>query len=85
MLATLLIVLNNALASERFYNSNSGEMISKNEDFIGVSTANTFGLGANKDYVARERLDAATIDRWRMGRIWVDLDENVEESILYSI
>jgi len=80
--ASMLIVLNNALASGRLYNSASGEMVEKHEDFIPVSTANTYGLGANRDYTARERLDAATIDRWRMGRIYVSLDENVESSIL---
>jgi hypothetical protein len=80
--ASMLIVLNNALASNRLYNSSSGEMVDKSPDFIAVSTANTFGLGANKDYTARERLDAATIDRWRMGRIFLHLDNKVEESIL---
>jgi MoxR-like ATPase len=80
--ASMLIVLNNALASGKLYNSASGEMVDKHSDFCPFSTANTFGLGSNRDYTARERLDAATIDRWRMGRIWVDLDENVEESIL---
>lgn len=80
--ASMLIVLNNALAADRLYNSASGEMVEKHADFVAFSTANTFGLGANRDYTARERLDAATIDRWRMGRIFVALDENVEESML---
>lgn len=80
--ASMLIVLNNALATDRLYNSASGEMVERHADFIAVSTANTFGLGANREYTARERLDAATIDRWRMGRIFVTLDESVEESIL---
>jgi len=80
--ASMLIVLNNALASGRLYNSASGEMVEKHDDFVAVSTANTYGLGANREYTARERLDAATIDRWRMGRIFVSLDENVEASIL---
>lgn len=80
--SSMLIVLNNALATNRLYNSASGEMIERHENFIAVSTANTFGLGANREFTARERLDAATIDRWRMGRIFVELDEGIEESIL---
>jgi hypothetical protein len=80
--ASMLIVLNNALASNRLYNSASGEMVDRSENFVPVSTANTFGLGANREYTARERLDAATIDRWRMGRIFIPLDNSVEESIL---
>lgn len=80
--ASMLIVLNNALASNRLYNSASGEMVDKSENFVPMSTANTFGLGANREFTARERLDAATIDRWRMGRMFVTLDESVEEAIL---
>jgi cobaltochelatase CobS len=82
--SSLLIVLNNALAGNHLYNSANGEVFEKSPDFIAVSTANTFGLGANRDYTARERLDAATIDRWRMGRIFVDMDEKIEEKILFA-
>ena len=79
---SMLIVLNNALAQETLYNSASGESVTRHPDFIAVSTANTFGTGANREYTARERLDAATIDRWRMGRIFVPIDENVEDRFL---
>jgi AAA domain (dynein-related subfamily) len=79
---SMLIVLNNALAQDHLYNSVDGKEYAKSENFIAVSTANTFGLGATREYVARERLDAATIDRWRMGRIVVPIDEKVEETIL---
>ncbi len=81
---SMLIVLNNALAQSELYNSSNGEKYDRHTDFIAVSTANTFGLGANRDYTARERLDAATIDRWRMGRIFVPIDEKVETEILYA-
>jgi hypothetical protein len=79
---SMLIVLNNALAQDHLYNSVDGKEYKKSDNFIAVSTANTFGLGATREYVARERLDAATIDRWRMGRIVVPIDEKVEEAIL---
>jgi hypothetical protein len=81
---SMLIVLNNALAGSHLYNSANGEMYEKHGNFIPVSTANTWGLGANRDYTARERLDAATIDRWRMGRVFVGIDENVEREILFN-
>jgi hypothetical protein len=81
---SMLIVLNNALASQHLFNSANGERYDKSENFLAVSTANTFGLGANRDFTARERLDAATIDRWRMGRIFVPIDESIETELLYS-
>ena len=79
---SMLIVLNNALASDELFNSASGESVTKSSDFVAIATANTFGTGANREYSGRERLDSATIDRWRMGRIYVPIDENVEDKIL---
>jgi len=78
----LLLVANNALASDTFHNPINGEAYSKHEDFIPVSTANTYGMGANRQYSARERLDLATIDRWRMGRVFVPIDSDLEAAIL---
>jgi hypothetical protein len=78
----MLIVVNNALASDRLYNPVNGEAYEKHPDFIPVATANTFGLGANRSYTGRERLDAATIDRFRMGRVLIDLDEDLAESLI---
>jgi len=75
----LLLVTNNALAADSFFNPANGEMYSKSGNFVAACTANTFGLGANRAYTGRERLDAATIDRWRMGRVLVQLDEELAE------
>jgi hypothetical protein len=83
-LPEVLITLNNALSSNRMFNSANGEEYDRHADFIPFSTANTWGTGANRQYVARERLDAATIDRWRMGRVFVPLDETIEEEILFG-
>lgn len=79
--AAMVLVLNNALAQDALYNSANGKRMERHEDFIAVSTANTFGLGANREHNARERLDAATIDRWRMGRIFVDIDPTMEKAV----
>jgi AAA domain (dynein-related subfamily) len=77
----MLLVSNQALAAEEFFNPVNGEMYEKSENFIAMSTANTFGLGATRAFTARERLDAATIDRWRMGRVFVDIDEDLVDWI----
>jgi hypothetical protein len=83
-LPEVLIALNNALSSDRMSNSSNGEEYVMHSDFIAIATANTLGMGANRMYVARERLDAATIDRWRMGRVYMELDEAIEEKIAYG-
>lgn len=82
--SNMLIVVNNALASDSLYNPVNGERYEKHPDFIPVATANTFGLGANRAYTGRERLDAATIDRFRMGRVLLDLDENLAEHLMFG-
>ena len=79
---SMLIVLNNAMAQETLYNSASGEIVQRSDDFIGAACGNTFGTGATREYTARERLDPATLDRFRMGRCYIPLDENVEDFIL---
>jgi AAA domain (dynein-related subfamily) len=81
-LAELLIVLNNAMAGNHFYNAMSGETLDKHGNFIAVSTANTLSLGANSQYL-RERLDAATLDRWNMGRVPIDFDPAVAKFVLH--
>ena len=80
----MLLVLNNALAGDELHNSANGKSYDRSPDFIAMATANTFGTGGNREYTGRERLDAATIDRWRMGRILMEIDESLEEKLLYE-
>jgi hypothetical protein len=80
----MLLVLNNALAGDELFNSANGQRYGRNADFVAMATANTFGIGANREFTGREKLDAATIDRWRMGRVFLPLDETIEEGLLYG-
>jgi hypothetical protein len=82
-LAEMIIVLNNALAGDYFENSMSGEALNKSENFIPVATANTLAMGANSKYI-RERLDAATLDRWNPGRVEVKFDKKLAKHMLYK-
>lgn len=81
---SMLIVVNNALASDKLFNSVNGEVYDKHPDFIAASTANTFGLGADSKYTGREKLDLATIDRFRMARVMMTLDEDLARSMILS-
>lgn len=83
-LPEILIALNNALAGDEFFNSSNGESYSMSGNFVAMATANTWGTGASRMYNARERLDSATLDRWRMGRVFVELDERIEDEIAFS-
>lgn len=54
-------------------------MIAKHEDFVCVAAANTFGRGGDREYVGRNPLDAATLDRFVI--IEWDYDEALEMAI----
>lgn len=82
--ANMLLVVNNSLASDSFHNPISGTTVKKSDDFIPVATGNTFGTGATAQYGGREKLDAATRDRWAMGRVFVPVDEELETSIAHE-
>lgn len=79
----LLTLLNSALANGYFVNQ-KGQRIDKSDDFVPVAAMNTQGLGATSRYTGRNRLDAATLDRWAMGRIRVDFDDSLAEMLFWS-
>lgn len=51
-------------------------MVTVHEDFVAIAAANTFGRGADRQYVGRNQLDAATLDRFQTFE--VDYDEQLE-------
>ena len=75
--SNVLIQLNAALANN--YMSFPDGMIRRHDKFRMVASANTFGLGASRQYVGRNQLDAATLDRFVV-LSW-DIDENLEQSL----
>lgn len=60
--ANVLIQVNAALSND--YCAFPDKMIKRHDDFVFLGSANTFGQGANRQYVGRNQLDAATLDRF---------------------
>lgn len=52
-------------------------IVEKNDKFVCIVACNTYGKGANIDYVGRNRLDGATLDRFIT--VDVDYDDALEE------
>jgi MoxR-like ATPase len=50
--------------------------VQMHKDFVAIAAGNTFGKGANREYVGRQQLDAATLDRFAIFEI--DYDEKLE-------
>lgn len=53
--------------------------VERHPDFVAIAAANTFGRGASREYVGRQQLDAATLDRFTVFE--VDYDEALELAI----
>lgn len=75
--SNVLILLNAALSNG--YMAFPDGMVHRHADFRMVATANTFGNGANRQYVGRNQLDAATLDRFTV-LVW-DIDDKVETAM----
>jgi cobaltochelatase CobS len=73
--ANVLIQVNSALSNGLCQFPD--KMVKRHKDFIFIASANTYGDGASRQYVGRNQLDAATLDRFVFLN-W-ELDENLEE------
>jgi MoxR-like ATPase len=72
--ANVLTSLNSALAGDGA--TFPCGYIKKHKDFVCIAAGNTFGKGADRMYVGRNQLDAASLDRFN--RIPWDYDEDAE-------
>lgn len=72
-----LIVINSALANG--YMAFPHETIDRHPDFRIIAAANTWGKGADLQYVGRNALDGATLDRF--DNIFFDYDTNLERAL----
>lgn len=78
--ANVLVGLNAALSNGYVYFPD--KVVKMHDDFRMVATANTFGNGASRQYVGRNQLDAATLDRFTV--ITWDIDKNIEQSLAFG-
>jgi cobaltochelatase CobS len=75
--AEALVALNAPLAGQ--WGDFPDAKVQRHPDFIVIAAANTFGRGADRLYVGREQLDAASLDRFAV--VNMDYDENLELAI----
>jgi cobaltochelatase CobS len=74
--ASALLAANSALANGYANFPDRSERVVRHTDFRMVATANTFGTGADRVYVGRNELDAASLDRF--ATVDVDYDLTLE-------
>ena len=76
--AGVVTILNGLLANEIV--SFPDKTVRKHANFICICACNTYGRGANVEYVGRNRLDAATLDRFIVIRM--DYDNILEAKLV---
>ncbi len=72
-----LIVINSAIANG--YMAFPHETIERHPDFRMVAAANTWGKGSDLQYVGRNALDGATLDRF--DNVFFDYDRKLEKAL----
>lgn len=79
----VLLVINAALANGHLsVPSRAGKLTAeRHPDFVCIAAANTFGRGADRQYVGRSELDESTLDRFRIGTVPMDYDEKLERQL----
>lgn len=73
---SVLTTLNNILSKKNGKVSFPDGMVEKHPDFVCLAGANTYGRGADRMYVGRNKIDAASLDRF--GFLPFDYDEEAE-------
>jgi MoxR-like ATPase len=73
----VLVILNAAIAN-RYFDFPNGK-IEAHENFRVVAAGNTYGLGASYQYVGRNQLDAASLDRF--AQVEIEYSPAIENSL----
>lgn len=75
----VLVILNAAIANRYFDFPAPIGYVEAHPDFRVIAAGNTFGLGANYEYVGRNQLDMASLDRFAL--VKVDYDRRIEVNV----
>lgn len=75
--ASVVTILNNLLSNGIC--SFPDKKVEKHPNFVCICACNTYGRGASMDYIGRNKLDGATLDRFLT--INIDYDEELEEKL----
>lgn len=77
----LLLVINTALEAGEFTNPINGRTYKKHEQFVFIAAGNTSGRGADALYTGRNRMDAATLNRFAASTLAVEYDLELEREL----
>jgi cobaltochelatase CobS len=79
--ANVMVAVNAALANGFLANPVNGRVYERHADCFIVGAANTWGRGGDTQYVGRNQLDAATLDRFVLSTLHVQYDADLERDL----
>lgn len=78
----VLVILNAAIANRYFDFPAPIGYVEAHPDFRVIAAGNTFGLGADFEYVGRNQLDAASLDRFAL--VKMDYSDAIENAVAFG-
>ena len=79
--ANVMVAINAALANGVLANPN-GRIHQRHEKCYILAAANTWGRGGDHQYVGRNQLDAATLDRFTLSTLLIEYDQELEYELV---
>lgn len=79
--ANVMVAINAALANGVLCNPVTGQVHTRHKDCYILAAANTWGRGGDSQYVGRNQLDAATLDRFVLSTVRVTYDRDLERDL----
>jgi cobaltochelatase CobS len=80
--SNVMVAVNAALANGVLANPVNGKVHVRHKDCIILAAANTWGRGGDQQYVGRNQLDAATLDRFVLSTVLVNYDTDLEKQVV---
>ena len=79
--ANVMVAINAGLANGVICNPITGQVHTRHKDCYILAAANTWGRGGDTQYVGRNQLDAATLDRFVLSTILLTYDRDLERDL----
>jgi cobaltochelatase CobS len=79
--SNVLVAINAAMANGLLCNPVTGQVHVRHKDCYLIGAANTWGRGGDAQYVGRNQLDAATLDRFVLSTLRITYDRDLERDL----
>ena len=79
--SNVLVAINAAMANGLLCNPVTGQVHVRHKDCYILAAGNTWGRGGDTQYVGRNQLDAATLDRFILSTLRVTYDRDLERDL----